>query len=294
MTAPRTFTRRRLLLLLVAVVALLAGVLLAWPRGPKEPVYEGKHLSLWVKQAWEGGVGPEVNAASNAIVAIGTNALPWLMYQLKKPLPLWKTQVGRFAGWQRAVQLGIEHPDMRLFVVANAFSLLGSNVALALPALGELLDMEDRCIFAASAMAGAGELALPYFTAGVESTNEARAGASLHGMALLGRENDSVLSSLVEFARRQDYPHRYLALINLSIVPDRPEICLPVFVEAVADTNFVIQDYASNHISSLRLSSKSAIPAFLPFLSNSDPRIMLTASNALFRIDSNALPKTAP
>ena len=46
MNEARNMKRRRVLCL-VAGVALLAAAFLVWPRGPKEPVYQGKALTQW-------------------------------------------------------------------------------------------------------------------------------------------------------------------------------------------------------------------------------------------------------
>jgi len=46
----RNMKRRRILYLL-AGVALLAAAFLIRPRGPKEPVYQGKALAQWISEA---------------------------------------------------------------------------------------------------------------------------------------------------------------------------------------------------------------------------------------------------
>src|SRR5262245_29805351 len=80
--------RRRILLLLVLAAATAAGFL-CWPRGPREPappepVYQGRTLSEWLEDAYPGPFGAKYRTAEQAVQAIGTNALPWLMSEFKR------------------------------------------------------------------------------------------------------------------------------------------------------------------------------------------------------------------
>src|SRR5205814_5346205 len=125
--------KTRVFLLFATLIALLGGLLLL-PRGEKEPVYQGRSLSSWVKQlddgeraggfawrSWRTNLTPEQIEAEDAIRHIGTNALPFLVPKvMKKESPfegvltgilgskrqqeeVWRQNVGR--GWLAALAL---------------------------------------------------------------------------------------------------------------------------------------------------------------------------------------------
>src|SRR3954463_5623944 len=82
--------RRKIIIGILAVV--LCGMLAVgfWPEKEKpEPVYKGKKLSEWVRVLFEANASPRPiatrNGAQEAIVAFGTNAIPfyleWLDYK---------------------------------------------------------------------------------------------------------------------------------------------------------------------------------------------------------------------
>jgi hypothetical protein len=71
--------RRRVILILLACVVAGVVVFIVWPR-EREPEYQGRRLSWWIKGAWrqsENGAVQEERV--QAIREIGTNALPYLV-----------------------------------------------------------------------------------------------------------------------------------------------------------------------------------------------------------------------
>jgi hypothetical protein len=77
--------KRAILICCAAFIA--AVVVIAWPRGPKEPEYQGRKLSEWMHLAGlsrgfdpSAGVGdPSLEESKAAIRAMGTNCLPYLV-----------------------------------------------------------------------------------------------------------------------------------------------------------------------------------------------------------------------
>src|SRR5579871_1016636 len=82
--------RKRLRIAAVFVLAAAIGGLARWTlRAPREPVYQGKRLSEWLKDANDINGETPVPDAVNAIKAIGTNAVPFLIQMLQyKDSPL--------------------------------------------------------------------------------------------------------------------------------------------------------------------------------------------------------------
>src|SRR5580765_3923617 len=78
---------------IVGLVALVVVVLVAaavWP-GPREPEYQGKKLSEWLEGQLEYPRG-----CAEAVQAIGTNGVPFLLRSLEYRYSPWKLGVFRF------------------------------------------------------------------------------------------------------------------------------------------------------------------------------------------------------
>jgi len=122
--------RRRILLILAAcaVVALLAAVF--WPK-EREPVYQGKKLSEWLARycvSTDSQV-PD-RKAEEAILGIGTNALPVLVKWIAREPPDWKkglvdelerSNKGRL--WQRIWYPALSDMEAGELIWASAFAL---------------------------------------------------------------------------------------------------------------------------------------------------------------------------
>src|ERR1035437_1043795 len=69
-------TRVKIALAVLAVA--LVGVIV-WQTWPREPVYEGKPLSFWLKGYTPRGLGEAEEKADDAVRQAGSNALPTLL-----------------------------------------------------------------------------------------------------------------------------------------------------------------------------------------------------------------------
>lgn len=134
---------------LLCVLAVL--VVLAWLNRPRDPVHAGRRLSGWLEDL----VGLDAaarGAASNAIVHLGTNALPLLMLRLGTPDPAFgraTTDAQKYLPrplrvWTMRLaqpRAGIE----RRWQAAAALGVLGAEAAPAIPALARAVrDADSR------------------------------------------------------------------------------------------------------------------------------------------------------
>jgi hypothetical protein len=76
--ALRVKVKRPVWILLLGCILLAASVALLWPRGPKEPEYQGKRLSEWM---WLFNPRDPIATAkaTEAMQHFGTNAIPFLL-----------------------------------------------------------------------------------------------------------------------------------------------------------------------------------------------------------------------
>jgi hypothetical protein len=176
--------RKLLAATLFAVLAITIVVLLAHE---PEPRYNGRSLSSWLKAyaAIYETTGttqtiPDVGEAVHAIQAIGTNALPLLLKWIQQEPPSWQQAAHRKLPkrlWNTApARLLIDGPGYEKASHAmNAFDILGTNAAPAIPGLVKLMTgTTNRTIVARAigALGGIGVPALPYLITALSNTNQ--------------------------------------------------------------------------------------------------------------------------
>jgi hypothetical protein len=117
------------LLIILTVIAALTTLALTFTK-TAEPSYQGHSLSYWL------ATPPE--DSTTAVMAIGTNAIPWLIRWTKYEPPAWR---------KKFALLALQHDQKEIFKLLNspehnkaivAFQILGTN---ALPALLPLVDI---------------------------------------------------------------------------------------------------------------------------------------------------------
>jgi hypothetical protein len=137
---------------------------LAWPK--REPRYGGRRLSAWVRDAVEHGEGDlEYVRAQEAVRRIGTNALPYLLENIRYETPEWMNTVGRatekipgpFESWWSSI---IEHRNFGE-QASTGFEILGPEAAPAIGGLVSLLDYRDSEDRPAHVLADLGRVAVP-------------------------------------------------------------------------------------------------------------------------------------
>ncbi len=160
-----TFLRRRWSLICSLLIAALAGATIWLTCGVREPVYSGKRLSVWTDELRILGRVAEFANTNHpqvqALRAVGTNAIPWLVSELRKPLPLgW--QLNHLLDKQRVIKYRISvRTDVYIHQqrARSGFWALGEMAAPAIPSLVSMVERQPG--FALSALAGIGAPALP-------------------------------------------------------------------------------------------------------------------------------------
>jgi hypothetical protein len=121
-------------------------VLIAWPREPKEPEYQGKKLSEWVSGLIslqmpysDTAVGGDVLLA---VQAIGTNGLPLLISWANYEIPAWQKPILslKVPRQLQSVQRFLIKRELRAIAAGNALLVLGKRARFAVPQLMGLLN----------------------------------------------------------------------------------------------------------------------------------------------------------
>jgi len=175
--------RGRVLLLVFGCIVVVCAAALLWPAEP-EPQYQGKRLSSWLLDNGPFPSGHQ-EGAGEAIVQMGTNALPFLLKWLSYQPPAWRDKA---ANAYDKVPLPVRSQAIRDWVAAGraqqlsesslwAFQLLGAKAAPAVPELTRMLEDPKKSPLAGRVMyclGGIGEparSALPVIQSFVHSAN---------------------------------------------------------------------------------------------------------------------------
>lgn len=134
--------KRGIILFLVLLVA-LAGWGISFALTPREPVYDGKPLSYWLKgyDPLEGSE-PGRQQADQAVRQIGTNAIPLLLRMLREQDSPLKLKLIALARKQHVIKINYVSASSHNIQAAAAFEKLGPEAASAVPELVKICEMD--------------------------------------------------------------------------------------------------------------------------------------------------------
>ncbi len=280
--------KRRILFGCFVAVSLLG---LGWQvLRPHEPVFEGKPLELWLREAYPDGyydfalAAPE---AAQAISSIGADAVPTLL-----------RMVSARDSIKRRILLGCAHeyPFLHLPVYPNegelavwAFKILGAKGKQAVPGLVALLEDKDPIVrFNAARVLGgigveAGQ-AVPAVAAALRrATGTGWQDAALRdaAAAALGEMGPAALPVLGELAALTNVPSAALAITKL-----KGESFISFF-ERLKDTSDArAWARTARVVAGLGTNAEPAVPLLLAGLTSTNRAVVEQALYALVRIQS--------
>src|SRR6266540_572373 len=285
--------RRRILLMLAAVLGV--GIVLCWPRGRTDPIYEGKRLSRWIEEALQSGNAPDEQAAARkAVRSVGTNSLPYLMSEFTRPQSKWRSLLKRRANSMPGIGLRLLDDRDRVCIATTGLYLLGPDAAPALPTLAEYLGDPGRGYFAAMAMCGAGDVALPYLLKAITETNTAVVQEAFRGLQCLANETESTGPALVPFLQHTNCRVRINAAAILSTRGLLDDRTVPTLVRGLSDADAAVQFDSVQFLFAMRERAKPVVPELLRLMKDSDSIIAKAASNVVAQILPSALPCSGP
>ena len=147
-----------------------------WPTG--EPHYKGRSLTEWLDSRRTAYTPAQASEAHAAILAIGTNAVPYLLKRMQSKPGAWRMSLYRklpnFMQQNNTVRSWGYWPYLRANTACESICDLGTSAAGAIPELEAMTrDLNDpgRARFAFVALAGIGEPAIPVLRAALADTN---------------------------------------------------------------------------------------------------------------------------
>ncbi len=237
------------------------------PAVPREqPVYQGKPLSYWVIKAGEDHFnGPPENAIE-AICAIGSNAVPFLLNWMPRPETI--HQYGNRSS---------DTPDWG--AVEIAWWALGSDGKSAIPVLASIINqpertMDDYSVWTESAKAisylGPDAIA-PMLTAVTNMQGKHEVWELIHNFQNLGTNGAPAVPALIHWANDPDYWVRDGVVSALGGIGQRPDLAVPVLLNALEhDSNGMVRRDAAEALGAFANDSDAVLPELTKMLKDPD------------------------
>lgn len=228
------------LLLLTAFFAALVG--------PKVPVYQGKNLYAWSAEfqaAQQNYSDPDrwkkIEAATTAIRAIGTNALPFVMADIRARITI-KDRVNNWlAPRARFLKLQPRTVEDRWIRAIRALEALGP---IAKPCLPELIALTHKSTgYCEAALMAVGPDALPAFTNLLAISKFPQTGNLIGALAnsvysdrIKPEQAAMTLPYLVQVFRSSDTHGGWYAAQAFGAIHQQPELCVPLLVDGLTNS----------------------------------------------------------
>ena len=264
--------RKRVYIALGVVLVALVGVIGWQGLREREPVYQGKPLSLWLVQYgrnhWEARNGELDKQAEAAIRQIGPNAIPhYLKMMASRESPL-KLKLMSLVPTRLQTRFPMRNLDDYRFGGACGLIALGEDAKSSVPALTALLNDADP---------------------------EVRH-AALFALRYLGPEAADTQQWLIECLKDPRFTMQGDAKLVLSELRQNPERAIPILVKFLdesqnAQDSLMICANAIWLLGQFGPEAKPAVPSLLRLLDDAHEGIRFYATNALNQIDPEAAAK---
>jgi hypothetical protein len=252
------------MLLAVVVLALVAGgmgwLLLSF--GPRDPVYKGKPLSYWLEGYDSPGAAnyppnhpnaPTYQEASEAVRALGTNAIPTLLRQLRRRDSKAKEAFMNLLRRQHFIK--VSPPSTTQYIEPlDGFQDVGVGASNAVPQLVALFERDPSPV---------PQMAIPAILGDIGSAAEAAVPAMLQGM----RHTNAVVRNNAIYALRK---------INAD-----PNLVLPELVKSLKDPDILVRAQAIRSLRDFSTNAKTAMPALLELWRKEPPLPASAASGGM-------------
>jgi hypothetical protein len=271
---------------------LLAGcVLAAVIFGPSdEPSYQGRSLGGWLD--FQNGTNGTDAIFSNAIVHMGSNAVPYLVKYIQYEGPDWEITVEKYLNTKypksyigRYIIKQLQNPHRRKSAAAKAFAYLQPHAALAAPLLGRCIDYPEASYWTVRALCNLGEPGAPYILDAL--TNKIDTSALQVTLALknCGTNASFAFPALIHNLKSSFRPLSQESAMALKTIGVEPDMVIPALQNILNDPDRAVRIRIINALNDY---GERAQPIVAPFTNDPAPLIREAASNFFRNINFNA------
>lgn len=284
--------------------------LLVWsslPTGPTEPQWKGRTLSQWLDTPAFAGFyeyrpveKAENKEAFDAVRAMGTNCLPWLLARLAPG-----EKSGRFrewldelalkveeSGWQVPWEMSADQHTRQVTRAIAAFSVLGEVAAPAVPQLRDgLLGRDGRLeqLASANALDVLGDSGVSVLLNAVTSTDARVRQIAVCGLGSSAPNRDMSLAALCRAAEDSEWRVRLSVSLSLAQFTNHSSIVVPALTNLMADAVRHVRYSAVVVLGMYKGDITAAIPALELAVSDPDTRMSNHAKETLEKLRSQSV-----
>jgi len=306
------YSRMRWRKLLIGLVVFAAIVPIVLALISREPKYQGRTLSEWIKEsAPHKSPDPETTRAIEAVRHIGTNALPQLIKWISAKEPAdWQINLTTanvsLPRWVRLQLLpsllGINAYYGHRRTALDGFLILGPQAAPAVPALFQIIAASPNGSAAYGALESISIAGIPQALNVV--TNSANS-VLCRFLAFnwicrtdpkVDRRHmrDCTVPLMVQCLREKNPDFSPLAAEALAAQHIEPGLVVPFYINRLTNSDPDIRYGAARGLSHYGANATSALPALVIALKDTDSSVRYQAEDALFEIDPDTLEKADP
>jgi HEAT repeat protein len=282
----------------ISAVGLVVVFYALWTAGETaEPVYAGRTLSQWLWEYGERHVPPQGMLtqlvsypfeeldpkAHDAVLHIGTAAVPYLLKWIAYEPSTWR------------------HPDhadpqtIRAYGAVGAFRSLGPQAAHARDELSRILNDAKNGFSrerAAQALACLGEAGLPPLLAVLTNRQAGFAcNLALESIGAMGTNARPAVPALLAHLKGTNNSIAESVSLSLSELRLEPALVVPALTDRVLEDTGRVRVLAAIALGRFGQDARPAVPALLGVLKVADPTLREFVTNALCKIDPQALKK---
>jgi hypothetical protein len=299
--------RRRIFIVLASCVLLGIGVFAFWP-GEREPEYNGKKLSEWLRVVYGQSVSADslkmATDSETAVRQIGTNALPFLLkwIQVDPKLPAWREKLFIFVYYRTfnrrakyAILERLDSPELRSARAMWAFKTLGPDARAAVPDLVNVAKNQRTGASAAVTVLGyIGPDALPallVFAGDITFKYRVDAIGAIGQVPYLGTNAHATVVCLTNCLKVQDLDMKVAgeAAVVLGQFGIESEISVPALAECLRSRDATLRSWGAIGLEKFAETARKAVPDLRASSEDTDEYVRLCATNALRKIAPEVL-----
>jgi len=276
---------RRGILILVALMCGLVILKLATSR--REPIADGKPISYWLENLGDFD-SDEPNAAAMALQKIGTNALPWMLREIRREKSKTKQWLEDQLEKQSLIKFKFENQDEHRGHAEIAFEILGPTAAPAIPDLMQLLEAVEVNSEVEEALAYIGAASVPRLIGALTNADTYLRENAADTLGRMGPDADSAVPPLLQCLHDPSADVRVSAAQALGGIRRVPEQAVPALVAALQDSERNVRFHAVYALGCFEDEAEIAVGPLLRLVSDREADVREQAASTLGQIARNS------
>lgn len=262
------------------------------PYEPPEPVYQGRSLSYWLDR-YDSSSRTE---AEEAVLKIGTNAIPTLLRKLQAKDSGLKRKLVALAEKQDFINFNFKTAEDEYNPAVEGFRILGDQAKDAVPALITMYDqspppdLRERIAMALGNIGPSAKSAIPSLLRGVTNTDDRVRESAISALCWIHSESDLVVRALTKALSDPAQGVQLEAAKGLVSFGANVKAAIPVLLDLAADRDETVRSEVMWVLRRTHEEPQVVVPVLVNALSDSSVFVRARAAQALGAFGTNAIP----